>query len=142
MDKFAFEFPNGLLRHRIIIRVLHESKSILVRYLERRSSLTSEANPGAVSVHVTAGGAIVYEGGLIPKHSVISASRRVSRRSLSTLRVTVYGEWKCNFPECHIVSRYALNDGIFRLSEEHDNLTVFVVACWCVATCKIGLNVG
>ena len=32
----------------------------------------------------------MYEGGLIPKHSVISAIHRVSRRLLSTLRVTVY----------------------------------------------------
>ena len=49
-----------------------------MRYRERSSSLTSEANPGAESVRMTVGGS---SSGLIPSQSVINASRGVSRRS-------------------------------------------------------------
>ena len=60
-----------------------------MRYRERSSSLTSEANLGAESVRMTMGGP---SSGLIPtaKQSVINASRRVSRRSFSIMHVTVY----------------------------------------------------
>ena len=49
--------------------------------------LTSETNPGAESVGMTAGGP---SNGLIPTQRVINASSRVSRRSFSTKHVTVY----------------------------------------------------
>ena len=61
--------------------------SMDMRYRERRSSLTSEAYPGAESVRMTVGGP---SNGLIPTQSVINASCRVSRPSFSIMHVTVY----------------------------------------------------
>ena len=58
-----------------------------MRYRERSSSLTSEANPGAESVRMTVGGP---SSRLIPSQSVINVSRGVSRRTFSIMHVTVY----------------------------------------------------
>ena len=80
---FAFEFPNCCLCHWVFVR----PSSMNMRYRERSSSLTSEANPGAESVRMTVEGPASC---LIPTQGIIIVSCRVSRCSFSIMHVTVY----------------------------------------------------